>query len=310
MSYSLFDYMKGVQRLCRDGQQKLLNPEDIIEYVNKGRRMVARRTQCLRFLTPISGQIQSCSLLTGGSGYTNPTLVITAPDFPSGYGPAPNGQQATGVFSLTRGVITDCEITNGGFGYFQPRMSFTDPTGTGATVVPNLTWFNTLLQGQEVYNFSSIDLSTAPPGYGPMFALMSATVLFSDYRYILPRYDFTHYQALIRNYAYQFQYVPGICSQFGQGSNGSLYVYPQPNQTYQMEWDCICDPQDLLFNEDVEAIPNVWTDAVEFYAAHLAFLELQNFNASRGMLELFEKNVGIFSKAARPSRSINPYGRT
>lgn len=308
MTLSLNDYTKGVTRLARDHTQKVLNPEDIIVYVNKARRMVALRTRCIRRLLPISGSIKSCNLITGGHGYTNPTLYISPPDFPSNSGPYPNGAQATGNFTLFGGVITDCEITFGGAGYFQPVMYFTDPTGSGASVSPVLTQICTLNQGQEVYRFADQDLSLFP-GVGGITAILSTTVIFSQYRYYLPKYSFSKYQALIRNYAYQFQYVPGLCSQYGQGSDGSLYVYPLPNQVYQMEWDCICVPSDLDFDQDVEAIPDPWCDAVEFYAAHLAFLELQNPNAARNMLDLFEKNLGIFGVAARPGHGINPYGR-
>jgi hypothetical protein len=78
---------------------------------------------------------------------------------------------------------------------------------------------------------------------------------------------------------------------------------------YQMEWDCLCLPADLQFDQDPEVIPAPWDDAVKYFAAHLAFLELQNHNYARSMLDLFEKNLGIYGKAARPSRGINPYGR-
>lgn len=310
MSFTLFDYTKGVQRLIRDSESKLVNLQDIIEYVNEARRMVARRAQCLRFLTPISAPIKSVTLNSGGSGYTNPQLVISAPDFPAGTVLSPNGAQATGIITTFAGVVTDAEITFGGNGYFQPSITISDPTGSGAILTPNLGFINTANLGQEVYNFSDIDLSTAPPGYGPMHSLFSSTILFSDYRYVLIKTDFTHYQALVRTFAFQYQYVPAVYTQFGQGVSGSIYVYPQPSQTYQMEWDCICDPAPLLFNEDPEAIPEPWCDAVKFYAAHLAFLELQNFNSARAMLDLFNTNMGVFSKAARPSRPINPYGRS
>ena len=306
---TLFTYMKAVQRLINDAGQILVDPGDLIDHINRARRMVAARAQCIRVLTPISGAIKSCTLLTGGSGYTaNTKVVISKPDFPSSYGQFPNGNQATAKFTVTSGVITDCEMTYGGDGYLQPTMSFTDTVGTGATVTPNLSFINTLNAGQEVYPFSAIDMSMFP-GVGDITAVLSTTVIFSNYRYGLPKYSFTKYQFLIRNYAQQFQYTPGLCAQYGQGSSGSLYVYPLPSQQYQMEWDCICSPQDLIFDESVEVIPDTWSDCVEFYAAHLTFLQLQNHNSARAMLELFEKNMGIFGKAARPGQATNQYGR-
>jgi hypothetical protein len=305
---TLFDYTKAVQRLIRDSRMNLVDFGDLTEYVNDARREVALRTQSIRVLTPISGAIQQLNLISAGSGYTNPQLVLSPPDFPSGLPDSPNGAQATGIIELTRGQITNAQITYGGRGYFQPQAFITDPTGSGATVVPILSPIMTLNQGQEVYNFKDVNLSLFP-GVAEITSVQSVAVIFSNFRYVLPMYGFVEYQARIRNYPFQYEYVPALCSQRGQGSDGSIYVYPFPNQTYQMEWDCLCVPSDLLTDQDVEALPDPWRDSVKFYAAHLAFLELQNYNAARGMLELFDKQVGIYSRAARPGRNPNPYGR-
>src|ERR1700722_15978434 len=89
-------YIAQVQRLCRDQKQQYLDVGNISDYVNRARRDIALQTQCLRFLTPISGQIISWTITNEGSGYSNnPTLTITPPDFPSGRLPNPGGKQAT-----------------------------------------------------------------------------------------------------------------------------------------------------------------------------------------------------------------------
>jgi hypothetical protein len=76
-----------------------------------------------------------------------------------------------------------------------------------------------------------------------------------------------------------------------------------------MEWDCFCLPIDLETDDDPEAIPLPWTECVPYFAAHLAFLEMQNLNAGGFYLQLFEKMMHDFSAYARPGRAINPYGR-
>ena len=139
MPGSLFSYNQQVRRFCADKKIELLNELDITEYVNRARREIALVSHSIRRLTPISGAITSATILTTGSGYTNPTLVITPPDFPSGYGPTPGGAQARGVAHQLGGQILDVEIEYGGSGYFQPEITITDPTGVGATVRPNLT---------------------------------------------------------------------------------------------------------------------------------------------------------------------------
>ena len=45
------------------------------------------------------------------------------------------------------------------------------------------------------------------------------------------------------------------------------------------------------------------------YAAHLAFLEIQNYNAAEYFLNLFDKMTLRKSQYARIGRAVNKYGR-
>ena len=76
-----------------------------------------------------------------------------------------------------------------------------------------------------------------------------------------------------------------------------------------MEWDCFCLPKDLNDDDDYEAIPKPWTDAVPYFAAHLCYLGLQNLNAAQYYMNLYDEMVHRYSAYARPGRHINPYGR-
>jgi hypothetical protein len=314
MSASLFEYEKQLQRFLREQKQEFMNPDDLLVYINRARREVAGRTQCIRRLTPISGQVVSATLLTPGSGYVTPIATITPPDFPGGRLPNPNGLQATANVLSVGGIINAIDIQVGGDGYFQPQITITDKTGpgTGATASLTLSPLNTLNIGQEVYPFNGtggIYLGNWP-GVDTVFAIKSASVIYANYRYMLPMYDFTTYQSLIRQFPFQYQYVPTFCSQFGQGTDGSFYAYPLPSQTYQWEFDCFCLPADMLIDNSIpEAIPGPWTDAVPYFAAHLAMLELQNYNAAKMYEQLFDKMTLGYSQQARPSRRVNPYGR-
>ena len=86
-------------------------------------------------------------------------------------------------------------------------------------------------------------------------------------------------------------------------------MYPLPSQTYQWEGDFYCLPQDLLTNNSYEAIPDPWTDAISYFTAHLCYLELQNMNYAKMYLDLYDRELGIYSRAARVGRVVNPYGR-
>jgi len=305
---TLYDYLKQVQRSVRDADQSLLNPEDLIDYINRARREIVMRAECLRALPPTSGGIETITVTNPGSNYTNPVVTITAPDSPAGNGALPNGAQATAVAILANGTISSIDVTYGGSGYFQPQVTITDPTGTGATATAVTSPIMTANMGQEVYSFADIPLDNFP-GYGEVYAVRSVSILYANYRYSLPQYAFSEYQAMIRQFAYQYSYVPTLCSQFGQGASGSLYLYPLPSQTFQLELDCMCWPQDLATDQDAEAIPEPWTQTVPYLATHYAYLELQNLNAAEYYRRMADRLLPIYRNAVTPTRRINPYGR-
>lgn len=305
----LNDYIKDTMRLLRDAKQELINPHDIITYINIGRREIAMRAECIRRLPPISGSIISYSITAAGSGYSNsPTIAVTAPDYPSGQGAFPNGDQATAQAIVSSGSIVAIDSTYGGYGYYQPQVTITDTSGTGATATPVMSFINQFSQGKEVYPFSDIDLSMFP-GVESVYMIKSVSVLFSNFRYSLACYDFSTYQALIRQYQATCQYVPAVCAQFGQGVDGSLYFYPLPSQSYQVELDCLCLPSDLETDLSVEAIPMPWTDAIKYWAASMCYENLQSWNAARYYEDKFNRFLQGYSVYARRGRRINPYGR-
>jgi len=304
----LTEYRKQVQRFIRDARQQFIDIGDIDSYINRARREVAMRTQCIRILTPVSGSIVTIQVLTPGAGYTNPTVTISPPDFPSGALPNPRGQQAIAVAQQIGGQITNISVSYGGDGYFTSDVTITDPTGSGATAVASTNPINVTSAQQEIYNFSDVPLSQFA-GVKGIFAVHGVSFIFANYRYSLPCYPFTTYQAMVRQYPQQFLYVSTIFSQYGQGEGGSLYMYPIPSTAYQMEWDTFCLPSDLITDQDNEAIPGPWTEAVPYFAAHMCYLELQNLNAAKFYLDLYDNMVHRYSGYARPGRMINPYGR-
>jgi hypothetical protein len=307
-------YLRQLQRLLREQKQEFSNPEDLLSYINLARREVAGRTQCIRRLTPISGQIISASVLTGGTGYVNPVATISTPDWPSGKLPNPNGRQATVSVEKTGTTVTGVTVLDGGDGYFQPinPIIITDASGpgTGATASLQLSPINTLNQGQETYAFSDIDV-TGWPGVDVVHCIKSVSIVYSLYRYSLPVYAFSVYQSSIRQYSSAtYQWVPAFGTQFGQGADGQFLFYPVPSQQLQLEFDCFCLPQDMTLDNGIpETIPQPWTDAVQYMAGQLAFQELQQFNAANYYEQQFDKRTLGYSTAARPGRAVNPYGR-
>jgi hypothetical protein len=257
---------------------------------------------------PTSGSIIAIEVTNPGSGYTSPTVVITPPDSPNGALPYPAGAQAVANAQTIGGMISNVSVSFGGAGYFQPQVTITDPHGTGAIAVPQLSPISVLQFQQEVYNFADFPLDTFA-GVQSVFAVIDVSVIYANYRYVLPYYPLSIYQAYIRQYPRQYLYVPTMHTQLGQGTGGSLLMYPIPSQQYQWEADCICLPEDLVSDNEPEALPAPWTDAVPYMAASLAYAELQNFNASKYYQDQYDNFVHRYSAYARPGRTINPYGR-
>lgn len=308
MAGELNEYLKQVTRFLRDAKQETNNPGDLLSYINRARREIAMRSQAIRVLTPISGSIVSWTVDDGGSGYVAPVLTVSAPDFPSGTLPNPGGLQATASAVVSGGVILSIDSDIGGYGYYQPTLTITDSAGSGASATATMSFINQVNESQEVYNFSDID-TTMFPGVGAVYAIKSVSVIYSNYRYSLPCYSFSTYQAMIRQYPFSYTYVPVFCAQFGQGTAGSFFMYPLPSQAYQIEFDCLALPQNLTSNGDSEALPQPWQDAVPYFSAALAFEELQQYNIAKYWHDQYDKMALRYSQYARPGRVVNPYGR-
>lgn len=195
----LNDYLKQTQRFLREQRMDLVNPEDLIDYINAGRREVAARAQCVRVLTLISAPVVSATITSSGNNaYSAATLVtISPPDFPSGKPPNPNGAQAIAQPIISNGQITGVSINQGGDGYFNPIATVTDPTGSGqnATVSLSIGPINELNPNQEQYNFSDINVKMFP-GVGSVYTILDVSVIYANYRYSLPMYSFPTYQAI------------------------------------------------------------------------------------------------------------------
>ena len=286
---TLNSYLTQVQNLLGAGASgNVYSNPTLTTYINQARAQVAIEGECIRVVPPINGPISSFTILTGGSGYgtSPPTVVITSPDSPSGQSVSAAGAQAKATATLSGGAVTAITLASGtgGSGYFQPTVTLVSGAGTGATAIAVVSGLNVTATSQEVYSFSSVTPMVATSGSGiqNIFELNSVSVIWGTFRYTLKHVSFSKYQAVGRPYTAGYQYIPAVWAQFGQGVNGSVYLYPIPNSNYQMEWDTLCVPNDLNVNTDVEAIPYPFTEAVPFYAAYYAFqMKQRNADADR-----------------------------
>ncbi len=222
-------HTQQVQRLIGfDVHQELYNPDDLIDFINIAREEVASQGQCVRRETAYGGQVVRLQVTNVGAGYTAPTVVISPPDQPNGALPFPLGDQATGICQQIGGAITTAGILYGGDGYYAPVATISDPTGTGATLAAFTNTVNTTTPGQELYRFSDIDLSGIP-GVDSILAVLSVSFIWGNWQWSASRVGNTKYRALVRQFTTNFLAPPTWCCQYGQGVDGSLKLYPIPD---------------------------------------------------------------------------------
>lgn len=151
---------------------------------------------------------------------------------------------------------------------------------------------------QRPYNYSSINVSATA---GASNALRVEQMLYAVGD------GFTEIHA--RNWAWFFSFKmanvvppsgpPTEFSQYGQGSAGSFYLDPIPDDVYSLTVDCVCLPVDLVDDTTVEAIPPLWQDAVCFYAAFLALLSAQSAQRQNDADRMFARYSEWVDRARR-----------
>lgn len=300
---ALSDYLTQTRRLLYDASgQQFYNDTDLTAYVNEARGDVASQGQCVRYLTPYSNGLSSLNLGAGGAGYTTATVVIPAPD--------QTGVQATGTATLGAGAVTALTLTNPGSGYsFIPKITIAGD-GAGATATASLLWTNQAILNQEVYPFTAIQfVGTLGANMKSVLGVKGASIVWTTWRYTMRRWSFSKYQALLRRYTTNFPSNPTESAQYSQGDNGSLMIYPVPDQNYPMEWDCICLPIDLVDNNSAEVIPYPWTIAVKYHAAYLALSGSQRNQDADRFEGIYMKKLAQARGTSMPGAVSNWYGR-
>lgn len=316
-------YITQLQSLLGTSSTQLYTTAQLTAAINEARNQVAMRSQCVRCLSPVSGPITLITLNSGGAGYVStPIVTITGPDFPSGFVPVAQGVQATAICSLSGGSVNAVTLQSGGAGYFAPAITFTggsaSQSATATAIISNITQ---TVQGQEQYPFSyilnAIQLNTAYSGINSIVAVRGLAFVWGTFRYARIETSFSKYQAMVRTWSQAYQDIPSFASQFGQGTTGTLFMYPVPNSAYQFEADCICLPVALVDDNTVEAIPQPWVDCVQYYAANKVLLGVGRYDDAMRMSNddirapgLFQQQMQIARKTAEQMTVSNWYGRS
>lgn len=298
---SLTDYQTEFQELVHDPNNTYYSVTDQNNYINRARLRVAGKGQCVRLLLS-GGTITALTINSGGSGYAGTATVAI-----SGA-----GQQAAATATISGGAINAVTLTNGGWGYITGTTTTVTATGStsGSNATFNVTIDNSLttVPGQEVYQFSTANTlakaQTLVAGVDTVegvFSIAGAWGANAAMKPVLNEMIWTEFQAYLRSYNTGLQSYPTNWAKYGQGVNGSVYLWPLPSQFSQMDWDCWCLPVALTAANTPEAIPYPWTTPVAYYAAYLAFFNAQRFeDAQRMKAEYQEKMLEAVGMSQNP----------
>jgi hypothetical protein len=252
--YLLSDYILQVQELVHDTAGIDFLPSELINWINNSRKRVALDFHNVRYFFqnasliggkeqyPITGGIYGLTIAAGGANYSSPVITIAPPA---------SGITAQAQAVVSGGVITQINMTNWGTGYTSaPAVAVADPTGVGANLVAMSSYL--------------------------LFDLLSLSPLWGTQRYTMGWLPFTPFQAFCRSNP-TLQRQPGVWSLIQEAN--IAFVYPIPDQNYPVDIDGVGLPAPLVNTTDVDTqILDPQADCVQYYAAHLALLKMQNFD--------------------------------
>jgi len=93
---------------------------------------------------------------------------------------------------------------------------------------------------------------------------------------------------------------PSEWAQIGQGASGVFYLDPLPDSVYTLYVDSVCYHVALVDDTTAEALPYLWTDAVPYFAAYMAYMSSQRTQDADAMYSKFKEFMARARAAATP----------
>lgn len=186
----------------------------------------------------------------------------------------------------------------------------------GVTTIPNqeiypLAAWTSLVQGalpgvQSILFCRSIAIGIGGHWDGP-------DIVGGSWKPVWRRTVWSDFQSRFRIYGRTFYGTisdPGWWAQFGVGEAGQIYLAPIPSQVNPMELDLTCTPMPLQTDNDPEAIPYPWQDAVAYWAGVLALLQQQRPQDAQALATLFNTDLPFCASVVCPQMLQSAYGAT
>ena len=298
----LSQYVQQTQFLLHDPNAQAYPLASVQNAINIARSQVAGEGQCIRILLS-GGVVVGLTLNSGGAGYGNGPGTVTFTG---------SGNQAFASAQIVGGAVTQVTLANGGWGWLTaPTVTVTDSTGYngGAVVTATVDNSASTVAGQEFVSYATLNtLAGYSPGVSQVVGIGSVAVQWgagSVYKPILRWRPWTWFQANCRVYSISAINFPAYWSDFGQGINGSFYMFPIPGQVLSMDIDAVCLPAPLTSDATPDAIPYPWSDAVPYFAAYQCYMNSSRAPDAARMFNEDSRALGQYQLFMRRARKFS-----
>lgn len=118
---------------------------------------------------------------------------------------------------------------------------------------------------------------------------------------------FEDLQAYARAYATLVTSYPYFWSVYNDGENGEIWLFPTPSQAMEIELDVFCVPNAIYSDDDYDAIPDGFANAIKYGAAALAYLTSRRYGQAQIMMDMFTERLGTSRVAVDMGKTPNFY---
>ena len=290
---TLQNYLTDVQRLLHDANLNFYTQQQLTDYINSARERVVRDTGCLRQIV-----VTQVPTIQGGT----PTAWVANTTVTAGSYVFSNIFIYQYVTGGTSGLTAPPYPASGANNYsnYPPSTPFADGTAT-LQYVGNC----------EIITFENLSsiLGTMPLSISSgntVLDVLNINLYWGNTRVPLDYAQWSVFNAKLRFW----QNYIGRPLAFSVYSQNRIYLGPVPDQSYQVEVDCVVLPNALSLTTvtATDVINDPYTGAVKFYAAYLAKYYEQSFGEAEIYKQEYTKQIGSILGSVFTRRIPTMYG--
>lgn len=158
------------------------------------------------------------------------------------------------------------------------------------------------------YNMADAFLRQYNDGLDKIFDVKQVAVSWSGaMRPALDYYSYDDFQAYLRSYQNLLTSYPSIWTTLGDGEMGKVFLYPPPSTATEMEWLVKASPSALYTDDDYDALPDTYSDAVKWWAAAMSYTASQRWTQADAMEVAFYNRLSIDRPATDSGKTPRYY---